>query len=242
MKMHVLAGDSLVGTFKQTNIEGEFVVCRECLIEGELESANLSEFWKIRANFIAQNYDENEENYQRNVIDEFEKLQNLNNEDEVNLWFEYELFCQTNMWFCLYLLKQTKSKVFRVQPVVRNEKNVWKGFGDLGKEDLQKCFAARTIFSEEDLALGRNLWVAYRNKNYEELTELAQTKSNCFPKLKEVCAAEIEKQNRPNKTLREIISGGETNFSEIFKLFSEKEGVYGFGDSQVERIYKEIIQ
>lgn len=241
MKIHVLPGDSLIETFNQTSIEGEIIVCRECLIEGELQSANLDEFWKIRENFIAQNYDENKENYRQNVVGEFEKLKNLNIEDEVNLWFEYELFCQTNMWFCLYLLMETKSKVFRVQPIVRNEKDAWKGFGGLDKEDLQECFAARTRFSEEDLSLGTNLWTAYQNKDYAKLSELSQTKSKCFPKLKEVCEAEIEKQIRPRKTLQKLIAGGETNFSVIFKQFSEKEGVYGFGDSQVKRIYNEVI-
>ena len=243
MKIHVLPGDSLVETFNQTNFEGEIVVCRECLIEGELESESLDEFWKIRANFIARNYaDSEKENYQQKVVSEFEKLQNLNAQDELNLWFEYELFCQANMWFCLSLLKQTQSEIYRVEPIVRNEIDVWRGFGGLSKEDLQKCFAARTKFSEEDLLLGANLWTAYQNKDYMKLSELSRIESKCFPKLKEVCAAEIEKRERPRKTLREIIANGETNFSAIYKRFSETEGVYGFGDSQVERIYKEIIQ
>lgn len=242
MKIHVLPGDSLAETFNQTNIEGEIVVCRECLIEGELESKDLGEFWKIRANFIARNYGDSErENYKQKVVSEFERLQNLNVEDEVNLWFEYELFCQTNMWFCLYFLKQTQAKIYRIEPIVRNEIDVWRGFGGLSKEDLQKCFAARTKFSEEDLTLGADLWTAYQNKDYAKLKELSRTESKCFPKLKEVCAAEIEKRERPRKILCEIIADGETNFSAIFKKFSEKEGVYGFGDSQVERIYNEIV-
>jgi hypothetical protein len=242
MKIHVLAGDSLIETFKQANIEGEIVICRECLIEGELESENLDEFWKIRANFIARSYGDSErENYQQKVVGEFKKIQNLNVQDEVNLWFEYELFCQTNMWFCLYLLRQTQAEVYRVEPMVRVENDIWRGFGKLSKEDLQKCFAARTKFSEEDLLLGANLWTAYQNKDYAKLVELSRVESKCFPKLK-VCAAEIEKRERPRKTLREIIANGETNFSAIFKRFNDTEGVYGFGDSQVERIYKEIIQ
>ena len=238
--VHVLAGDSLVETFKNTNIEGEIVVCRECLIEGEVQSNDLNEFWKVRAKFIGENYDAGKNNYRQNVVSEFEKLQNLNPETETNLWFEYELFCQTNMWFCLFLLRQTQAEVYRVQPSVRNENDVWRGFGDLDEEDLKKCYAARRKFSVEDLTLGANLWEAYRDKNFTRLSELAETKSNCFPRLKEVCAAEIEKQNRPQKTLRKIIAGGETNFGKIFQQFSAREGVYGFGDSQVERIYNEI--
>ncbi len=36
--IHVLAGDSLVEPFKNTNIKGEIVVCRECLIDGDLKA------------------------------------------------------------------------------------------------------------------------------------------------------------------------------------------------------------
>ena len=238
--MHVLPGDSMVESFKKTNIDGEFVVCRECLIEGELHGVDLAEFWEVRAKFIGENYGGSEDDYRRNVAAELEKLQNLPQQTVVNLWFEYELFCQTNMWFCLFLLRQTLAEVYRVQPIVREKSEVWKGFGGLDKEDLQKCLAAKTKFSEVDLMLGANLWEAYRIKDFTKLASLGKTKSECFPKLNEVCEAEIEKQSRPQKTVQKIISSGETDFNVIFTRFGETEGVYGFGDSQIKRMLSEI--
>jgi hypothetical protein len=239
MKIHVLAGDALAGDFNDSGIEGEPVVCRECLVEGSVRAENLEDFWKVRAGFIKNAYGETEENYFAGVVGELEKLLNLAPGAEVNLWFEYELFCQANMWFCLSLLPETWASVYRVAPVVRTEADVWKGFGNLSAEDLKKCFAARIKFTDADVRLGAELWKAYQNADYERLEKLSATESECFPRLKEVCRAEIEKGFRPQKILQEIIETGAKDFAEIFPEFSNRAGVYGFGDAQVRRILSE---
>lgn len=239
MKIHVLAGDALADNFKNSGIEGEIVVCRECLVEGDVRAENLEDFWQIRADFIKGAYGEDREKYFAEVVREFEKLKNLAPDAEVNLWFEYELFCQANMWFCLSLLRETKANVYRVAPVVRTEADVWKGFGNLSAEDLRKCFAEKIKFSAEDILLGANLWKAYQNADYEKLERLSETDSECFPRLKEVCRAEMEKGSRPQKVLREIMENGSTDFAEIFPRFAARAGVYGFGDAQVKRLISE---
>ncbi|MBA2735872.1 MAG: DUF1835 domain-containing protein [Pyrinomonadaceae bacterium] len=240
MNMHVLAGDALAENFSKADIEGAVAVCRECLIEGDVKAENTNDFWKIRANFIKTVYGENVDKYYETVAGEFQKLSNLAPATQVNLWFEYELFCQTNMWFCLYLLSETKATIYRVAPFVRKNDEIWKGFGNLSKEELQKCFAQRIEFEKDDVLLGVNLWKAYQNSDYEKLEKLSATNSPCFPFLKEVCLAEIEKGFRPKNILREITGNGATDFSEIFTEFSQRTGVYGFGDAQVKRILQEI--
>lgn len=241
MIVHVLPGDALAEDFKNSMIEGETVICRECLIEGDVQSANLQDFWQTRAEFIAESYGANIEDYFRRVAREFDALKGFAAAGaEINLWFEYELFCQVNMWFCLYFLRAGEAKIYRVAPIVRDENEIWKGFGDLPAEDLKKCFAGRAEFSEKDVSLGENLWTAYQNKDYAALEKLSETESKCFPRLKEVCRAEIEKKTRPKNILREIIKDGEREFAEIFSEFSKRAGVYGFGDAQVRKILSEI--
>lgn len=241
MSIHVLPGDALAVDFKNADIEGDVVVCRECLIEGDVRGEELEDFWSARADFLQSAYGKDEIFYVENVVAEFEELFYLEPETEVNLWFEYELFCQTNMWFCLYLLaEETDATVYRVAPVVRTDEDVWKGFGGLSADDLRACFEHRIKFGKSDILLGKDLWKAYQNKDFDKLRQLSRTNSECFPKLKEVCEAEIEKQFRPKRTLEKIIAGGETDFGRIFELFKSEEGVYGFGDSQVKRILQEI--
>ena len=53
MVYHVLNGDSLTERFLATGIQGEVVVARECLIEGDLNGDSISEFWLTRANYLS---------------------------------------------------------------------------------------------------------------------------------------------------------------------------------------------
>jgi hypothetical protein len=240
MNYHILPGDSLVETFEKTRIKGEIVVCRECLIEGDLSAKNLEEFWKVRENYLTKNFPQEENSYAENVRGEFEKLLTVSAGDEVNLWFEYELFCQTNLWFCLSLLSGKDIEIYRVAPVVRNETDLWKGFGGLSANDLEKCFGQRVGLSKDDVRFGKSLWELFVSRDFQSLdfTELDRQKK--FPYLKKVCQAAAEIETRPKEKLREIIAGGEIDFGKVFQKFAETEGVYGFGDSQVKKIYDSL--
>ena len=242
MKFHVLPGDSLTETFNKTNIEGAVIVCRECLIDGDVSAENLNDFWREREIFLNAAFPGAENSYSENVKSEFEKLLKAGADDEINLWFEYELFCQTNLWFCLWLLKDLNAKIFRVAPVVRGENDLWNGFGGLSETDLKKCFNQRIKFSDEEVLLGAKLWEAFRAKDFQTLEKSCEIDSECFPYLGKVIEAATELENRPEARLKSIIAGGETEFSKIFHEFNQTEGVYGFGDLQVKRIYDRIAR
>lgn len=240
MKFHILAGDALAKDFNKTNIEGEVIVCRECLIEGDVSAGSLEDFWNVRANFHGKTYGEDTKSYYEQVFTEFEKLQNIPEGSEVNLWFEYELFCQINLWFCLSLVSDKKVESYRVAPVVRNENEIWKGFGRLGSDELETCFEQRIKLNKADVELGKQLWDAFCLRDNRKLISLSETVSKAFPKLKEVCLAATEIKARPKERLQQIVSSGETDFNKIFSQFVRTEGVYGFGDAQVKRILQEI--
>lgn len=239
--IHVLAGDSLVEPFKNTNFKGEIVVCRECLIDGELKAKNLEEFWRARERFLSKTYPKEPNFYEENVKREFEKLAENKDEDEINLWFEYELFCRVNMWFCLSFLSEAKSDIYIVYPIIKEEKDLWKGFGALNEKDLKISFENRIKLNDEDILLGKHLWEAFQNKDFTTLQKLGKTESESFPKLKEVCKAASEIETRPKKTLQMISAAfGELEFGKVFQKFNETEDIYGFGDLQVKKIYDQI--
>lgn len=241
MILHVLPGDAIVNTFKAAGIEGDIAVCRESLVVGDVSGDTLPEFWERRAKFLASQHPDGVDDYHEKVVREFAKLTALQSGSEINLWFEYELFCQTNMWFCLSLLAGSTVDIFRVAPVTRSEDEVWDGFGNLSAEDLKKCFARRVRMSGTDVGLGSKLWSAFSSGNDAELDRLSTIGSPAFPKLREVCAAAMEKESRPKEIVREIIQEGETNFSNIFREFRTRAGVYGYGDSQVKNIWQSLL-
>lgn len=224
MIYHVLNGDSLAENF---NLEGEKVICRECLIDGNLISKSLDEFWQIRANFIGEKY--NGKDYFEKVKSEFDKLENLNSQDEVNLWFGNEAFCQTNLWFILWFLSDKNITIYRVLP----DSEGW----NCTFENLANCFENRILLTKNDVQKGKQLWKSFCFKQFE-LTDTSDSKA--FPHLKEVCQAIIEKEQRPKEILSEITANGESDFGKIFTQFKQKAGIYGFGDSQVKNILAEI--
>src|SRR3954462_15915756 len=112
MVYNILNGDSLAYSFPNAKIEGDSIVVRECLIDGELSGDNLHDFWQSRAKHMSIS----ETEYNDSVVKEFEKIINAPDNSEFNLWFEYDLFCQVNMWFAISIINSLpiKKKVFAV--------------------------------------------------------------------------------------------------------------------------------
>lgn len=240
MILHILPGDSLAEHFPPS-IPGHKLICRECLIDGDLHGDTLEAFWQTRAQFIQSDYGEG--NYCVHVVAEFEKLNQYNTETEFNLWFEYELFCQTNLWFVLYLLQLKGFKhIFRVCPGIKQGHDVWQGFSGMTEADLEDSFANRIKLTENDLQQGVNLWHAYQAADLNLLEPLSHYQSAAFPMLNDVCRAEIERKqnNRVENTLKAIMASGTKDFAGVFELFQQKAGIYGFGDLQIKKLYEQL--
>ncbi len=240
MTVHVLPGDAQVEEFAKTGLEGEVVVCREALIDGDVRSESLEDFWRVREDFFSRTYPDAKADYREAVVTEFKKLDRLSKHCDVNLWFEYELFCQVNMWFCIWLLRDAEVELYRVAPVAQRHGETWSGFGRMTSVDLIECYARRVKFTDRDIHLGTDLWLAYQGRDYAKLKQLSTKESACFPYLREACDAEIEKATRPKQVLTELRQEKIENFPEILAAFRERAGVYGFGDAQIKRILNEI--
>lgn len=195
-----------------------------------LLAENLEEFWQIRADYFKNAYDADD--YFAKVKAEFDKLNDLKANDEINLWFGNEAFCQVNLWLILWLFGKTDAKFYRVFP----DSNNW----NCTFENLARCYESRQLLTKEDVWLGKKLWKAYCFQNFDSLKTLSQTKTKGFLNLPEVCQAIIEKETKPKEILQKISKNGEIDFGKIFTQFREKAAIYGFGDLQVKNILKEI--
>src|SRR4030095_202647 len=237
MKYHILNGDSLAETFKTAKIPGEIIVIREAFIEGPVTIDFTNEYWERRKQFIHSAYGE-EGDYAKHFLSQLARMESINSDDEVYMWFEDDLFCQANMWFAIYFISaKTQPKFFRVFP--REEKDHWSGFGRADKKELIACFDKRVEFSQQDISLSNKLWEAYVANDSNTLKLLSSTQTNCFRFLKDVIQAHVSRfpedgsDGRPQQTLIEILNKGKSDFYEIFEEFSKREGIYGFGDMQV---------
>lgn len=243
MIYHILNGDSLAYTFKETTLEGEKIVCRECLIEGGLGGKTLEEFFLTRANFLSP---QDTDQYYRGSVNEFKKILNLPEGSDICLWFEDDLFCQINLWFIIHLLKASQ-RIYRVFPEIPAGEDHWKGFGLSDAALLEKAWQQKKLLSESDIALGRALWEAYKNNDRGKLHELSMTPSSCFLQLPAVVKAHLDRvpddggPGRPEKTIRSIMNDQPLKFSDVFPHFCKHEGIYGFGDDQLKPIYDKVL-
>jgi hypothetical protein len=247
MVYNILNGDSLAYSFPDAKIEGVIIVVREGLIDGELSGHNLHDFWQSRARYVGMT----EIEYNNSVVKEFEKIINAPDNSEFNLWFEYDLFCQVNMWFVISIINSLsiKKRVFVVYTsyLDKTNKQFWNGFGPAKPDQLKVCYADRVPLSKADINFGQQLWKAYKNGNLEELTKLSKHQSPAFPYLQEVVKAHVDRfpkdgtKGRPEKVIEDITKNIYTDFHKVFEEFWERESIYGFGDTQLKTLYDKVM-
>jgi hypothetical protein len=247
MIYHILNGGSLANIFPSAHLDGEIIIDREALIDGDLQGNDLAEFWKVRAAYIEIPIEE----YYDAVVREFDKILTAPDDTEFNLWFEYDLFCQVNMWFVLSLLADLpiKKNVYAVYSsfLPRNDRNFWNAYGSATPEQLIQSFNDRIFLTEIDIQQGKQLWKAYKNANLTELKSLSKNQSPGFPYLQEVVDAHIERfpnkgeRGRPEKVLEEILHSHPADFQVVFREFWKRESIYGFGDIQLKHLYDKLL-
>lgn len=242
---HILNGDSLKEQFPD-NIKGEFIVARECLVDGNVEGTDLSELYHTRAQFISGNYGGYEaKDYYNKTVPEFQKIQNITAESEINLWFEDDLFCQVNLWFVINLIYENykNQSVFLIRPKTSFEYN----FGGMNKEELLTEFQNKIKIEFSELKELSKLFKLYQQCNCDKMIRIGEKLKDRFPFLIHAIKAHENRlpQNgkigRPTQTLIQIMEELNTvEFGPIFREFVRREGIYGFGDLQVKRIFDEI--
>jgi hypothetical protein len=246
-RIALLNGDCLAEQLKDAELPLERIIFREALVSGPLGGASWGEFWETRVGFLTQNYGATVHEVQEKTVAELEKIRSLADGVELSLWFEDDLFCQVNLWFVLNLLSESPNiKIYRVFPPEASSANRWKGFGNASTAALTQAYEAKVPFTSSDLALGKNLWEAYRLGDGAQLAALSKSVSPCFRHLEEVCQAQLDRisadprKRRPEKVILELLVMGITDFDILFSQFSEREGIYGFGDLQVRGLLDSI--
>jgi len=240
---HILNGDSLKDQFPE-KIQGETIVARECLVDGNVKGSSLAELFHSRAQFISQNYKgHKEQDYYKNTVPEFQKIQSITNNADINLWFEDDLFCQVNFWFTINLLNQCRknNSIFLIRP----KKHSQYGFGGLNKLELVSAYKNRLLLSEVDKIA--KLWEIYQSDDIEKLLKTARELENKYPFILTAVKAHSQRipkegnLGKPSQTILQIMKELKTEeFGPIFREFSKRESIYGFGDLQVKRLFDEI--
>ena len=242
--IHILNGDALEDQFPK-DLPGETLVFRECLIEGPKEVVEFEMFFASREAYLSDTYDPKiKENYSLELSIPLMRVVTEQPPAEVVLWFEEDLFCQANFWFICHFLEASgySGKVTWAKPSGDAKYN----FGLLSKESLKAVFEDRLPVDLAKIAL---LWQAYSINDSDELirlvediTDLSEYIVPAAKAYRDMNTSTLE-QSRPYLSLLEITKTQKTaHFGKAFMAFCQKEGVYGFGDLQVKRIFDKVVE
>ena len=241
--VHILNGDSLKAQFPKT-VKGAQIVCRECLVDGHNYPLDLQELFKVRAAYL--DYTDPDGfvfSYYKMTVPEFSKMQNIAPDREICLWFEDDVFCQVNFWFCVYLLtlNSTNDGLYLVRP----PRHTPYGFAGLTPDQLKECLANRTRIDEPQSIA--QLWSFYATKDYKSLNSKGMELAKKYPFILEAIQAYLDSLptedslGRPTESLLKIRAElGTDQFGPVFREFNKREAIYGYGDLQVKKIWDSL--
>ncbi|MFP2994527.1 DUF1835 domain-containing protein [Spongiivirga sp. MCCC 1A20706] len=223
---------------------------REILCDGPTTYAiNSQQFIDIRSGFLQLNYDVPEGHYEEKFTNQFELLKDLSNYNEINLWFEYDLFCHINMIAAISLLQQLKINL----PIylicsgrVKGEDSL-KGLSELSKGQLLNHFKNKIVLKESDLKLADSLWQIYCSDMHYQLHKYV-TKPSSFRYLSNCLSAHLKrfpsKHNGLNllevHLLNLITQHQIKSKHHLLGYLLQYQGYYGYGDTLLEKIINKM--
>jgi hypothetical protein len=241
--LHIHNGDSACHTLKESGLAGEHLVWREALVEGATPQSLSNEEWiEVRARHLSETYGQDFTKVADELRRQEETLDDFARHDEVVLWFEHDLFCQTILVYLLERFARAPRAQTRISLVcIGSFPGVedFRGLGQLAPAQMASLFDARSQVTEEQFALARDAWAAYSAPDTQALRDLLSRDTSALPHLAHAFAKHLARfpsarngLGLVEQTALELIDAGHTNFLSLFPAFSRREPVYGFGDAQ----------
>lgn len=251
-QLHITNGDSTTDRLKLLRFKGTIITWREMLCEGKTTTDVGSEsFWKSRFNFLATQYKITKKQFIDITLKEYRNLCNQKSQNEIILWFEYDLFCQINMIAVISWLKKHRkgSKISLVcsGDIAGFDKKL--GLGELSTDQLMQHYENRIHLTVDDIEYADYIWQLYCSDSPLQLQQHA--KNSCSPHFKYLTEALITHLKRfptiknglnelENEMLHQIVTKKPKTKKELVKNMLLLNNNYGFGDLQYFNMYNEL--
>lgn len=244
-QLHITNGDCTTQLLHNIKIEGDIVTWREMLCEGKTTSDVGSEsFWKSRFDFFSKNYNITKKHFIDNTLKEFRNLCQHKSQQEIVLWFEYDLFCQINMIAVISWLKKHKpnATISLVCPESKKDSSILLAISDLNNKQLLASYKNRTELNVDDIEYADYIWQLYCAESPLQLQNITPPTSTAFTFINEAIKTHLKRFPTIKNGLNDIENTILTTVAE--KEFSSKKELtiellknqrfYGFGDIQFE--------
>jgi len=245
--LHITNGDNFTSKLQSLNLKGDIVTWREMLCEGKtLCTVGSESFWKTRFEFLNKNYKVTKSWFVEKTLKEYRSLCNHKQQDQIVLWFEYDLFCQINMLAVLSWLKAHRrhAEISLVCSGKEDETDKLYGLSELSDEKLLNLYEHRITLSQDDIEFADYVWQLYCSDNPIRLENLIKNNNFKFEYLSDALKAHLKRfptiknglNELENKVLSTAIAEKPKTRKELLGNILSNQGFYGFGDTQYERI------
>lgn len=250
-QLHITNGDIFTQRLRKLKFKGEIITWREMLCEGKtMTNVGSEAFWKTRFDFLHKNYNVSKSWFVEKTLKEYRSLCNHKQEEEIILWFEYDLFCQINLLAVISWLKTHRRHV-QISLVCsgnEDETNRLYALNDLSDEQIKKLFKKRVELSQDDIEFADYVWQLYCSDNPIRLEHLTDFEQYQFKYLGEALRTHLRRfptiknglNEIENRVLQVAAEEKPRSKKQLLGYLLSDQGWYGFGDSQYERILKNL--
>lgn len=248
--LHILNGDSLSEGLQLLNLEGDTFVWREMLCAGPVNAeVGGDRFFENRSSFLKQFFEVPENRYQDAFIRPLQNLAPLNTYTEINLWFEYDLFCHINLLGALAWISQHgfKGKIYHICSGRVKGMPKLMGLSELSEDQLRDHFQHKKLLNSEDLEIANDIWMCYTDNDPRAFLPKIARKSS-FDYLSNCLKSHIERF--PNiETGLNVLEAHVLKLIDTHTIKTEhqlcgyvlsQQGYYGYGDSQIMIVIKNL--
>ncbi len=162
--LHITNGDTTTNLLKKLNLTGEIITWREMLCEGKTTTDVGSEkFWKTRFNFLKNSYKITKKTFINNTLKEYRNLCNQKKQEEIILWFNYDLFSQINMIAVISWLKKYRKgrKISLINCGKVKNSNKLHTFTELTRKQLKEYYKNKVELTLDDIEYANYMWQLY---------------------------------------------------------------------------------
>ena len=242
--LHITNGDSTTNLLKRLNFQGEIITWREMLCEGKTTIDVGSEnFWKNRFEYFKNTYQISKQKFIDFTVKEYRNLCNQKQQNEIVLWFEYDLFCQINMLAVVSWLKRYRSnrKISLVCSGKIENSEKYFGLSELSEEQLLQHFNNRVDLTQDDIEYADYIWQLYCSDSPLRLETVYKfNPMSPFTYLEKALKAHLQRFPSTNNGLNKLenfilntATNTQTNSKEeLVRELLMQQDVYGFGDLQ----------
>ena len=238
--LHLANGESTAGTLRQSGVRGTVESADDILMEGPSRNG-LSSWaeWEERADYLQVYLAIPRADYLLHTRQRQALLTRALSEDEAVLWFEEDVFCQTNYVQALHWLNERGAAranlTFVCPPAER--------LGSLEAARLADWFERRQPVTPELLTLAAQAWPVLSGSSPADLHDfIASADFSAWPGLRSGLRAQLARLpqlhngvNRIEHIALRLIAAGQTRFHTLFARLQEEAPEYGVGDTSVAR-------